>query len=111
MSTFSVAFWNAFKDTVVRMHLGKWVDIRGFVTAKYALRHKVIYVVGINNCEGVAIDWLGRNIFWTDEALKTINVARLDNPDIRRVIVNNSLYHPRAIVLDPRKGFVYYWIK
>ena len=66
------------------------------------------YFAGINNCEGIAIDWMGNNIYWTDEAFKTINVARLDDPDTWRVVVNNSMSHPRAIVVDPRNGYVHH---
>ena len=60
---------------------------------------------GTGNCEGLAIDWLARNIFWTDENKKTVEVARLDNTTIRRELVSSGLTHPRAIVLDPRAGF------
>ena len=63
--------------------------------------------LGTGNCEGLAIDWLARNIFWTDENKKTVEVARLDNTSIRRELVSSNLTHPRAIVLDPRSGFGY----
>ena len=60
-------------------------------------------IAGIYKCEGIAIDWLARNIYWTDEQAKTISVARLDNTTIRTVLVSENLSHPRAIVVDPRQ--------
>lgn len=48
---------------------------------------------------------MGNNIYWTDEGLKTISVARLDNTTIRRTLVNSNSSHMRAIVLDPRQGY------
>ena len=58
---------------------------------------------GVSNCEGLAIDWIGDNIFWTDEGLKTINVARLDNTSVWKVLVSDNMSHPQAIVLQPRR--------
>ena len=45
---------------------------------------------------------MGKNIYWTDENYKTISVARLDNPSIRKILIQENMTHPRAIVLDPR---------
>lgn len=59
---------------------------------------------GVSNVEGVAIDWMGRNLYWTDEGLNTINVMKLENNNYRRTVIHDSTFHPRAIVLDPKKG-------
>lgn len=58
------------------------------------------------NCEGLAIDWTGRNLFWTDEGLGTVNVFKLDDPTKQKVLITDKVYHPRSIVLDPKIGFV-----
>ncbi|XP_050540895.1 low-density lipoprotein receptor-related protein 1 [Daktulosphaira vitifoliae] len=60
------------------------------------------------NCEGLAIDWIGRNLFWVDESLGTVNIFKLDDPSKQRILVSNKLYHPRSIVLDPKNGFMYW---
>lgn len=60
------------------------------------------------NCEGLAVDWTGRNLFWTDEGLGTVNVFKIDDPIKQKVLVSDKLYHPRSIVLDPKNGYVKY---
>ena len=76
----------------------------------------VKYIAGISNCEGIAIDWLGRNIYWTDESRKTVSVASLKNSSRQKVLVDSGLTHPRAIVVFPSRrekdiGWVleFYW--
>lgn len=54
--------------------------------------------------EGIAVDHLGRNIFWTDSQLDRIEVARLDGRQ-RRILFDTGLVNPRAIVLDPVRGY------
>lgn len=70
--------------------------------------HEVFISQNVDNCEGLAIDWIGRNLYWTDDALGTISVARLDDPSLRKVLVQEVFYNPRAIALDPIGG-VMFW--
>lgn len=56
--------------------------------------------------EGIALDHLGRNIFWTDSQLDRIEVARLDGRQ-RRILFDTGLVNPRAIVVDPVRGSGY----
>ncbi|CAH0717530.1 unnamed protein product, partial [Brenthis ino] len=59
----------------------------------------------VDNCEGLAIDWMSRNVYWTDDALGQLSVARLD-ARARRVLLRAPHYHPRALALDPANGQV-----
>ena len=57
--------------------------------------------------EGVAVDWVSRNIYWTDSGKKTIEVARLDDRRIRSnqipgvVLFDEQIQNPRGIAVHP----------
>lgn len=68
-------------------------------------KKELVKVLPEMNCEGLAIDWTGRNLFWTDEGLGTINVFKLDDPVKQKVLITDKIYHPRSIVLDPKNGY------
>lgn len=55
--------------------------------------------------EGLALDHLGRNLFWTDSRLDRIEVAKLDGSQ-RRVLFETDLVNPRGIAADPVGGCV-----
>jgi hypothetical protein len=35
--------------------------------------------LGLNNVMGLAVDWIGNNLFWTDEGLRAIFVTSLSD--------------------------------
>ena len=67
--------------------------------------------VGLATTEGVAVDWVGGNIYWVESNLDQIEVAKLDGTN-RTTLLAGNMQSPRAIVLDPRVGYVVgvgYW--
>ena len=64
---------------------------------------KTLFYCNVQLPEGLAIDHVGRNIYWTDSGTKRIEVGRLDGTS-RRVLIKDGLEQPRAIVLAARKG-------
>ena len=62
---------------------------------------------GIQQVEGLALDWLGDNIYWIDAVGKKIEVSRADGR-FRKVIISSNLDRPRAIALDPKHGYMYW---
>lgn len=64
----------------------------------------------LDSPEGIAIDYLGRTMFWTDSVKDRIEVASLDGSQ-RRVIIDSDLVNPRAIITDPPNGCVLFHIK
>lgn len=53
--------------------------------------------------EGIAIDWISRRIYWTDSSKDTIEVANLDDPKQRTIIVRKHLVNPRGLAIDPHQ--------
>lgn len=64
-----------------------------------------IFDSGVTVTESLAVDWVGRNLYWTDYVLETIEVSRLDGAH-RTVLVSENVTNPRALVLDPRSRWV-----
>ncbi|KAL4660098.1 low-density lipoprotein receptor-related protein 8-like isoform X2 [Arapaima gigas] len=56
---------------------------------------------------GLALDWVHKNLYWTDSGDKSISVTTVDGKK-RRVLINTELSEPRAIAVDPKQGFMYW---
>lgn len=54
--------------------------------------------------EGIAIDHLSRNLYWTDSVSDQIEVSTLDGQH-RHVLFDTDLVNPRAIIADPVNGY------
>ncbi|XP_058118715.1 prolow-density lipoprotein receptor-related protein 1 [Anopheles ziemanni] len=67
----------------------------------------VVHRTNLKNPEGLAVDWVGRNLYWCDKGLDTIEVSRLDGR-FRRVLIDQELQKPRAIALDPYRRMMYW---
>ena len=52
---------------------------------------------GLHSPEGIAIDQMSQNIYWTDSGLNRIEVAR-SNGMYRKVLIWEDLHHPKSIV-------------
>ena len=66
-----------------------------------ALEHVIRF--GLNYPEGMAVDWIARNLYWADTGTKRIEMSRLDGTS-RKVLVWSGLDSPRSIALDPSRG-------
>lgn len=64
---------------------------------------RVIVEYGIATAEGIAVDWVGENLYWVDSSLDQIEVAKFDGR-YRTTVVSGQMQNLRAITLDPRKG-------
>ncbi|XP_014344907.1 low-density lipoprotein receptor-related protein 2a [Latimeria chalumnae] len=70
---------------------------------------KLIFDSGVTVTESIAVDWVGRNLYWTDYVLETIEVSRLDG-SYRTVLISENITNPRGLVLDPRNdAHVMFW--
>nr|CAH7753133.1 unnamed protein product [Callosobruchus chinensis] len=59
--------------------------------------------LGLYLPEGIAVDWLGLNVYWTDPVMHRIEVARLVGTS-RRTLLWDEAFEPHGIVLDPAAG-------
>ena len=57
----------------------------------------------IGTCEGLAIEWRSRLLYWTDASYKWIQVSWLDGSH-RKVLITRDLWEPRGIAVDPSTG-------
>ena len=64
---------------------------------------KTLIIDEVVNVEGVAIDWIGRKMYWTTYKSETIEVATLDGK-YRKVLINAGLEYPRGMAVDPIAG-------
>uniref|UniRef100_A0A4W4GAH4 EGF-like domain-containing protein n=1 Tax=Electrophorus electricus TaxID=8005 RepID=A0A4W4GAH4_ELEEL len=64
-------------------------------------------VSGLASPDGLACDWLGDKLYWTDSETNRIEVAELDGSS-RKVLFWQDLDQPRAIALDPGRGYMYW---
>lgn len=62
-----------------------------------------VLISDVHTPDGIAIDWVGRKMYWTDGGFNMIEVAELDGGN-RLTLFNMDLQEPRAIVVDPFKG-------
>jgi hypothetical protein len=59
---------------------------------------KILYHKGIVTPDGLAVDWEGRNVYWTDIGSKKLEVGKLDGT-LRKILIKSDLDKPRAIAL------------
>lgn len=70
---------------------------------------EVVIGSGLDLVEGLAIDWIAKNLYWVDSKLKTIEVSTLEGKN-HLVLIAANISQPRGIVLDPREGSrVLFW--
>ncbi|XP_033100297.1 low-density lipoprotein receptor-like isoform X2 [Anneissia japonica] len=61
-----------------------------------------------NTPDGICIDWVFNNMYWTDAGTNTIEVASLEDPSKRAILISEDLDEPRAITVDPRIGYMFW---
>lgn len=90
-----------------------WTDViddkiyRGSLIRGSLSNIEVVVQTGLSTAEGLAVDWIGGNLYWVESNLDQIEVAKL-NGSFRRTLIAGQMESPRAIALDPRVGLVFW---
>ncbi|XP_005996047.1 nidogen-2 [Latimeria chalumnae] len=88
-----------------------WTDIAGRTINRVKLEPgaepETIINSGLISPEGLTIDYLRRNMYWTDSGLDKIEMSKLDGSE-RRVLFDTDLVNPRAIIVDSLTGNLYW---
>ncbi|XP_055910482.1 low-density lipoprotein receptor-related protein 4 [Eupeodes corollae] len=69
--------------------------------------NKVIVDSGLLTPNGLAVDWIADNVYWSDPDRKIIEVSRLDGSS-RKAIISEGLNDPRSLIVYPKKGFLFW---
>lgn len=57
----------------------------------------------VSTPDGLAFDWIHKNLYWTDTGENRISVLTMaTDVQLRKTLINTNLDEPRAIVVDPR---------
>ncbi|XP_068085893.1 low-density lipoprotein receptor-related protein 4 [Anabrus simplex] len=68
---------------------------------------EILVSTNLTTPDGLAVDWIADNVYWTDAGRKVLEVARLDGSS-RKEIIRDGLDEPRALAMFPRKGYLYW---
>ena len=68
--------------------------------------HGVVHS-GLTTAEGLAVDWIGENLYWIQSSLDQIEVAKI-NGSFRQTLIAGNMARPRALALDPRIAILFW---
>lgn len=72
-----------------------------------ATASKVLHSATLQNPDGIAVDWVGRNLYWCDKGVDTLEVSTLDGK-YRNVLISEGLEEPRAVAVNPKDRYLYW---
>jgi len=103
-------------------------DLRNVVALDFDLAEKAIYYADVtgktiykavegseptpvirhesHGLEGLSVDWVGRKLYWLDRHSKSLEVSELNGTNRRTL--RSHISDPRAIVVFPPKGLLFY---
>uniref|UniRef100_A0A0N5C470 Low-density lipoprotein receptor-related protein 6 n=1 Tax=Strongyloides papillosus TaxID=174720 RepID=A0A0N5C470_STREA len=90
-----------------------WVDIKrnninsGRLSKGLLVDVKPIITFGIHTPEGIAIDWIVKNIYWVDSKLDQIFVSDFSGKYVTTILSAN-ITNPRGIAVDPISGYLFW---
>lgn len=83
------------------------IDVIREVDLKNVKNTKNIVSSGLKTTNGLAVDWIANNLYFSDTESSTIEVARLDGSS-RKIIINENLNDPRSLVVFPQRAYLFF---
>ncbi|RXN31423.1 low-density lipo receptor-related 1B [Labeo rohita] len=101
----TVVDYDAFEERIY------WADVKTQTIKRAFINGTGLQTVisgDIQNCRGLAVDWLSRNMYWlsSENEETQINVARLDGSLKTSVI--HGIDKPKCLTVHPAKGKIYW---
>ncbi|XP_033746428.1 very low-density lipoprotein receptor-like isoform X2 [Pecten maximus] len=93
-------FWTDIKQSSI--FSGRFPNSSSLITDERAVLNSEI-----DTADGMAVDWVNNLIYWTDTGRNEISVTNY-NGTMRKVLFQINLDEPRAIVVDPFTGWMYW---
>lgn len=87
--------WLFFAD--VNLDIIRRVNLLNFTESR------VVISTELQTPNGIAVDWIAENLYWSDTDRKLIEVARLDGT-CRKKLITDDLGDPRSIIVHPSKA-------
>uniref|UniRef100_A0A9J8BQH4 Si:dkey-88l16.3 n=1 Tax=Cyprinus carpio carpio TaxID=630221 RepID=A0A9J8BQH4_CYPCA len=91
-----------------------WVSLEE-ESIKYAfhgIKDNIGTIVKGVKSDSIAIDWMGRNLYWVDGVAGQILAVRLASSVVKAqnyiIVVEEDLHQPRSLVLLPQKGIMFW---
>lgn len=63
---------------------------------------QVVHKYGMTGVQGIAVDWIGRKLYFVNSAEKCLRVSELDGRFNKRLLTD--IHEPRGITVYPQKG-------
>lgn len=79
------------------------IDAIKVVDMKNMSNVQTIVSTGLHTPNGIAVDWLADNLYWSDSVAKIIEVSRMDG-SCRKAVIKTDLSEPRSVIVYPKRG-------
>lgn len=64
----------------------------------------ILAISGLDEPDGLAIDWVTGKLYWVDAGTESIEVCVLSDGSHRKILYYTDVDQPRALSLDPARG-------
>lgn len=83
------------------------IDVIREVDLKNVKNTKNIVSTGLKTTNGLAVDWIADNLYFSDTETSSIEVTRLDGSS-RKAIISENLIDPRSLAIHPQRGYLFF---